>query len=101
MASTRNAALACLRWDLDVLAASTDGAWHLLEGPDPKSEGILTSLSRSQSGTIVLWEPLDRIVTTGFTQQDYLDLIDRIEAHLALTFPPIHGRRKAKTEAFN
>lgn len=76
----------CLRWDLDVLAASRDGAWDLLEGPDTRSEDILSSLSRSQSGTVVLWECLDRIVTAGFDEQSYLDLIDRVEAHLALTF---------------
>ena len=37
-------------------------------------------------GTLVLWEELDRIVTAGFQQQDFLDLMDRVEAHLAMVF---------------
>src|SRR5205085_1560224 len=38
------------------------------------------------SGTIVVWEQLDRIVTKGFTAEDYVDLIDRVESHLAMVF---------------
>ncbi|MEN1933484.1 hypothetical protein P4909_17795 [Escherichia coli] len=28
-----------LRWDLDILAASTDDGWYLLEGADPGEPG--------------------------------------------------------------
>ena len=76
----------CLRWDLDVLAASADGGWHLLEGPAPGSHSMLDHLNAVTTGTLVLWELLDRIVPSGFTEQDFLDLIDRIESHLAMVF---------------
>lgn len=78
--------LQCLRWDLDVLASSKDDGWHLLEGPDQGSARLLTPLSAAGHGTLVLWEVLDRIVTHGFGEQDLLDLIDRVERHLAMVF---------------
>ena len=74
----------CLRWDLDVLAASEDGRWHLLEGCSPGSEHLLERLR--SPGTLVIWEVLDRIVTPGTTEQDFLDVIDRVEHHLAMVF---------------
>jgi hypothetical protein len=84
----------CLRWDLDVLAAS-DG-WHLLEGPAEGSEELLGSLVTRQHGTLVLWENLDRIVTPGFSEQNFLDLVDRVDLHLGMVFhrflPPASGR---------
>lgn len=76
----------CLRWDLDLLAASKDGGWHLLEGPAPGSQAALEHLNAFPSGTLVLWEVLDRIVVPGFTEQDFLDLMDGIENHLAMVF---------------
>ncbi len=78
--------LQSLRWDLDYLARSTDDGWHLLEGPHPGSEDYLESLSSGTSGTLVLWEDLDRIVAPGTTVQDFLDLADRVEQHLGMVF---------------
>ncbi len=77
---------ACLRWDLDLLATSAEEGWHLYEGPDPNSRDRLEPLSGMQHGTLVLWENLDRIVGRGFTVQNYLDLQDEVERHLAMTF---------------
>ena len=34
----------------------------------------------------MLWEKLDRIVTTGYTVDDYLALTVAVEAHLAMVF---------------
>lgn len=86
VASTCNGEMNCLRWDLDVLAASQDHGWHLLEGFAPGSERLAEPLSRIGRGTIVIWELLDRIVTPGFSEQDFLDLVDEIERHLAMVF---------------
>jgi hypothetical protein len=85
VASRKDGETHCLRWDLDVLAASADGGWHLLEGAAPGSESRLATLDAGR-GTLVLWENLDRIVTPGFGEQDFLDLIDRVEQHLAMVF---------------
>jgi len=67
----------CLCWDLDILAASTDNEWHLLEGPEETSRELILPLSGAEKGTLVLWEQLDRIVTQSFSEQNFLDLIDR------------------------
>ncbi|MEA1674555.1 ATP-binding protein [Nitrospirillum sp. BR 11163] len=85
VASVNRGEINCLRWDLDVLAASDDG-WHLLEGPADGSEGLIAPLADAGKGTLVLWECLDRIVTPGFKEQDFLDLIDMVERHLAMVF---------------
>ncbi|KAI94732.1 ATPase [Rhodomicrobium udaipurense JA643] len=86
VASIRDGKLNCLRWDLDILAASTDSGWHLLEGPAPGSEHLLQPLLTAGAGTLVLWEKLDRIVTRGFSQQNFLDLMDEVERHLSMVF---------------
>jgi len=86
VASRQRDTSVCLRWDLDSLAASTGDGWYLLEGPASGSEMFLSPLESQATGTLVLWEGLDRIITPGFTAQDYLDLIDRVERHLAMVF---------------
>lgn len=78
--------LQCLRWDLDVLAASEGDGWYLLEGPDQGSGHLLAPISSAGRGTLVLWEVLDRIVTHGFGEQEFLDLIDGVEGHIAMVF---------------
>ncbi len=86
VASTYGDQINCLRWDLDLLASSTDHGWHLLEGPADGSAHLLEPLRSVATGTLVLWERLDRIVTHGFTEQDFLDVIDEVERHLAMVF---------------
>ena len=85
VASRKNLAASCLRWDLDEIAANGGGEWELLEGPAAGSEDLPDLLSASH-GTLVAWEVLDRLVTPGFGEQDMLDLIDRVEAHLSMVF---------------
>jgi hypothetical protein len=86
VASRKEGQIACFRWDLDFLARSADDGWHLLEGPLPGSESALAPLRDERAATLVLWERLDRIVTSGFGEQDFLDLVDAVERHLAMVF---------------
>jgi hypothetical protein len=86
VASRREGSAACLCWDLDVLASANDGEWRLLEGPPESAQQLVTHAMSHEDGTLVVWECLDRIVTLGFTEQDFLDLIDRVERHLAMVF---------------
>lgn len=87
VASRRNGGpTACLRWDLDLIGQERDADWPLFEGPSPGSEHLLAPLDQMEHGTVVLWEKLDRIVTAGFTANDMIELADRAEAHLAMTF---------------
>lgn len=77
--------VSCLCWDLDVLATSVDDGWFLLEGPEESSQYLLAPLNTTK-GTLVIWERLDRMVTPGFTEQTFLDLVDTVERHLAMVF---------------
>lgn len=86
VASRKNGSTFVLRWDLDVLATSADAGWHLLEGPATGSEHHFSRLAALDHGTLVLWECLDRIVTPSFSVQDFLDLADSVERHLAMIF---------------
>ena len=86
VASRRSDIVRCLRWDLDVLASSHDEGWLLLEGPTDESRRLLEPLLTVPRGTLVLWEILDRIVTPAFSEQNFLDLIDVVEHHLAMVF---------------
>lgn len=86
VASKKNSKVSCLRWDLDVLSKSVDDGWKLLEGPADGSEEIFIPLESTQSGTLVVWEVLDRIVTNNFKEQDFLDLIDKVDKHLSMVF---------------
>lgn len=76
----------CLRWDLDRIGQELGADWPLFEGPAPGSEHLLAPLDLMAHGTVVIWEKLDRIVTDGFGAADMIELADRVEAHLAMTF---------------
>lgn len=86
VATAKNGVVSCLRWDLAALAANPDSDWLLHEGPSAGSEPFIAEIDGTKSGTLVLWELLDRIVTKGFTSDDFNDLIDRVESHLAMVF---------------
>lgn len=86
VATVKDGASSCLRWDLTELAAHPDGGWLLFEGPAPGSKAFFAPLQGKKPGTLVLWEALDRIVTDGYTSDDFLALIDEVEAHLAMVF---------------
>lgn len=86
VASRKDGQTHCFRWDLDAIASSSDGGWHLLEGPAKGSEASVAVLEGQKEGTLVLWEQLDRVVTAGFSEQDFLDLIDKVDRHLAMVF---------------
>ncbi len=86
VASAKEGALSCLRWDLDELASNPENDWLLFEGPATGSESFLQGLIGRKHGTLVLWETLDRIVTAGYTADNFNDLIDDVESHLAMVF---------------
>lgn len=86
VATRKDGEWSCLRWDLDVLANNDDGAWLLLEGPDQGSESMLAPLEGRECGTLVLWEAMDRLVSDGFSERDFLELIDQVQRHLSMVF---------------
>lgn len=78
--------VACLRWDLDAIARDPAGGWRMFEGPAPGSERFLEPLAALRSGTLVLWERLDRVVTPGSDLDYFADLADGVESRLAMIF---------------
>lgn len=77
------------RWDLDYLADAQTTGWHLLtscaEGSDNRLE------LQHNTGTVVLWEQLDRIVGQADVddnrmQEHWLALAQDLEEHLAMVF---------------
>jgi hypothetical protein len=86
VASTRDGESSCLRWDLDRLASAPGDGWYLLEGPDPQSRVDFDSLRAKGANTVVAWEVMDRLVTPGFSEQDFLDLMDVVQGHLEMVF---------------
>ncbi|HEY4081905.1 MAG TPA: ATP-binding protein [Burkholderiaceae bacterium] len=86
VASVKAGERSCLRWDLDELAADPNSDWLLFEGPADGSQRHLACLDGKTSGTLVLWEKLDRIVTAGYMVDDFLAMTVVVEAHLAMVF---------------
>lgn len=78
--------LVCLRWDLDAIASDPEIGWKIFEGTATGSEHLLAPLAEKPSGTLVLWEKLDRVVTSGSTVDDFLDLTYDVESRLAMIF---------------
>lgn len=78
--------IVCLRWDLDAIATDPEGGWRMFEGPSPGSERFLEPLAALRSGTLVLWERMDRVVTPGSTLDHFADLADDVESRLAMIF---------------
>ncbi len=86
VASVKHGERSCLRWDLDELAADPLGDWLLFEGPASGSQPYFANLDSKSAGTLVVWEKLDRIVTAGYTADNFGDLVDDVESHLAMVF---------------
>ena len=75
-------------WDLDIVAKEKD--WVLLRSTaDKNSEKNLADFSSDNSGTIILWEKLDRLVESGEVKSDkehFYRKFDNVRKHLGITF---------------
>ena len=96
VASVKNRVESCLRWDLDELAAHPEGGWFLFEGPTAGSKPFIAGLKDKKAGTLILWEAMDRVVATGYTSDNFHDLIDNVESHLAMVFHRLLQRPSAR-----
>lgn len=86
VATIQNGKSACLRWDLDALTDTSRSGWTIYEGTMKGSESFIAPLQATVNGTLVLWEKLDRIISSGYTSSDFSDLIDRVNNHLGMVF---------------
>ena len=75
-------------WDLDTLAR--EDKWVLERIDSPLSDERLSALEAQESGTIVLWEKIDRAFVSNEAAAEFesvqLDALDRLRKHLSLTF---------------
>lgn len=84
--SKKNGIVSHYCWDLDLIARRNDGNWYMVKLGTFQEDSRFEDLQGRESGTIVLWEALDKIVTTGFSEKNYLNLIDDVEKHVAMIF---------------
>lgn len=78
--------IVCLRWDLNAIATNPERGWCMFEGPALGSERFLEPLAALPSGTLVLWEKIDRVVTLGSTIDNFADLVDDVDSRFAMIF---------------
>lgn len=73
-------------WDLDIVAKEED--WTLLRRcADKNSERNLAGFSFINTGTIILWEKLDRLVESGESDKEHFyRKFDNVRKHLGITF---------------
>ena len=84
------ASTAIRRWDIDHVVRTDD--WWLLDGTASGSESHVLALSGQESGTLVLWEGLDRLL--GMTseseqridQEGFTSIAARVRAYLGMVF---------------
>jgi len=77
------------RWDLDYVSKHNE--WRLQKGFEHQGIQALKDLEVSDSGTLVLWEKLDRLVDDGpadseEAHQRFLSLIEDVKDYLSMIF---------------
>ena len=76
-------------WDLDYIADHDE--WRLLKPVKPRALEPFEHLRKLASGTLVLWEQLDRAIdkspaSSTEAQRRFLDLIEDVRVHLSMIF---------------
>jgi hypothetical protein len=77
------------RWDLNYVGQKSE--WRLLHGIAPGSEQRISDLGGQDSGTVILWEHLDRMVGDARVddqkaQRRFYEIIASVENHLSMVF---------------
>ena len=85
-ASKKNGLISCYRWDFDYLSTLSDDGWFLLKGPGQTEKKTIEILENIENGKLIIWSNLDRMITTGFSEDDFLKMIDQVEAHCSMVF---------------
>lgn len=73
---------ACARWDLDAVARA--GRWYLTE--PSATDGVPWADRLSSTGTLVVWEHLDRMAPGEEGKRQLLRQVEDAESHLCLVF---------------
>lgn len=88
--------IAIRSWDLDYV--NQCGEWRLQRGDLDHADGLFSTLDGLESGTIVLWEQVDRLVRGAETDDQqrenlFYEHIDVVKKHLAMVFHRFMGGR--------
>ena len=78
-----------VRWDLDEIARINK--WKLLEPAIDKREiDLLESVTKGKSGTLVIWDKVDRLMknysNNGTRNNAFNRIIDKLKIHLSMVF---------------
>ena len=98
----RRGGVAIRRWDLDYLASC--GEWRLLRTGSAVCQEQVERLKAVPSGTLVLWEDLDRVaahtdVGNAAHHELFLARVDGVKQHLSMVFHRfLDGPRAVKIE---
>lgn len=90
VASRRDGVTSLRRWDLDYITQHGND-WRLLGEPAAGSEPLFAPMERVASGTLIVWEGLDRIAGSDAndertTEDAFLEAVDQTAQHLAMVF---------------
>jgi hypothetical protein len=86
---TVDSPVAVRRWDLEYV--NETAGWNLLISPSELSAPLVSLLDEVDSGTLVVWENLDRLVgdavaNDAVAQRSFLQIASRVEEHLSMVF---------------
>lgn len=76
---------------LDLEHVTQTDRWEIIHLSRPDRPEVLTAPLQSSTGTVVLWENLDRVLNLrdpwgGWAQRHLLNLAERLELHLGMVF---------------
>jgi hypothetical protein len=85
--SLKRGQLSAARWDLDVVARTEKWTLLLLDRPEIAALPLVEILSSQDSGTMILWSRLDRLIAGENSVESSLgEGMVRVREHLALVF---------------
>jgi len=102
---TREGSEATRCWDLDVI--QRERKFALLRGPaDDQGDQVLGHFEGGESGTVVLWEVMDRVVSGAPTSdagahKSFLEAVRDVSGHLGMVFHRFLSGRDAVTLTVN
>jgi len=85
----RKGSISIRRWDLDYVGQSNE--WRLLKTPAHDASFAIGRLEQQESGTVIVWSKLDRLVderpeSDAYAQEHFNELIIHVISHLGMTF---------------
>jgi len=74
------------RWDLDLLKKQNQDGFFILSGYENEDKYLIDLLDSYNSGTLVIWNKIDRLEDDTLTPDKYTSIIDDVICNLRLTF---------------